>query len=228
MTVLKGGVTKVTSCHEKIFCRRVSARPVLAAGLLILLSVVGLSQQLQAPTLPTSRRLPCRPLRCPLLHRQLELRRKRIEPTRVAAIRLPSLVKAQTESLPASQIIAIVQARPELIVDIKQVMADYLEQQGNPVQVDSITDDMLYRGIASDAGLRAAISVWLRARGYVPESEFDRSDLDPKSSDDLRQLSLRLRSQLLNSLAGGATTETALTNPNRTQDPIVECGRNFG
>ena len=63
-----------------------------------------------------------------------------------------ALAKIQTVLLTARQIIAIVQARPELIVDIKQVMADYLEQQGNPVQVDSITDDMLYRGIASDAG----------------------------------------------------------------------------
>jgi hypothetical protein len=50
-------------------------------------------------------------------------------------------------TLTASQIIGIVQARPELIVDIKQVMSDYLEQQGSPVQVDSITDDMLYRGL---------------------------------------------------------------------------------
>ena len=77
------------------------------------------------------------------------------------------------------------QARPELIVDIKQVMADYLVQQGNPLQVDSITDHMLYTGIGSDAGLRGAISIWLRARGYVSESDSDRSDLDPKSSDDL-------------------------------------------
>ena len=88
-------------------------------------------------------------------------------------------------TLTASQIIAIVQARPELIVDIKQVMADYLEQQGSPIQADSITDDMLYRGIGSDAGLRGAITIWLRARGYVSESDFDKSALDPTSSDDV-------------------------------------------
>jgi hypothetical protein len=74
-------------------------------------------------------------------------------------------------TLTAGQVTAVVQARPELIVDIKQVMADYLEQQGSPVQVDSITDDMLYRGIVADTGLRGAITVWLRARGYVAESD---------------------------------------------------------
>src|SRR5258708_30893148 len=63
-------------------------------------------------------------------------------------------------------------------------MADYLDQQGSPVQADSITDDMLYRGIGSDAGLRGAVTIWLRARGYVSESDFDRSALDPTSSDD--------------------------------------------
>jgi protein involved in polysaccharide export with SLBB domain len=83
------------------------------------------------------------------------------------------------DNLTSSQILSIVETRPELIVDLKQVMADYLGQQGNAVQVDSITDDMLYKGIATDPGLRAAISVWLRARGYVTDSDFE-----PKSSDD--------------------------------------------
>jgi protein involved in polysaccharide export with SLBB domain len=86
--------------------------------------------------------------------------------------------------LTASQIISIVQTRPELIVDIKQVMADYSEQQGNPVQVDSITDDMFYRGISSDAGLRQAVTVWLRARGYVSDWDVDRADLDLNGAYD--------------------------------------------
>jgi protein involved in polysaccharide export with SLBB domain len=111
-----------------------------------------------------------------------------------------------------------VQARPELIVDIKQVMADYLEQQGSPVQVDSITDDALYRGIASDAGLRGAISIWLRARGYLPESEFDRSDLDPKSSDDVTNNMNTTASALSTPLISGAASDTALIDLNRTQN----------
>ena len=118
-------------------------------------------------------------------------------------------------TLTASQIITIVQARPELIVDLKQVMADYLERQGTPVQADSITDDMLYRGIGSDAGLRGAISIWLRARGYVSDSDFDKSDLDLKSSDDLTGNISTTALGLPNSLESGA--DQARVDPNRTQ-----------
>jgi protein involved in polysaccharide export with SLBB domain len=120
-------------------------------------------------------------------------------------------------TLTASQIIAILQARPELVVDVKQVMADYLEQQGSPVQVDSITDDMLYRGIGSDTGLRGAISIWLRARGYVSESDFDRSDLDPRTFDDVPGNTDGGTLGLPNSSAGGAAANSIRFDPNSTQ-----------
>jgi protein involved in polysaccharide export with SLBB domain len=119
-------------------------------------------------------------------------------------------------TLTAGQIIAILQARPELIVDIKQVMADYLGQQGNPVQVDSITDEMLYRGIGSDPGLRGAISIWLRARGYVSESDLDKSDLDSRGSDDVTGSISTAALGLPNSSLGGTVTESARIDPNRT------------
>ena len=221
MTVLKGGVIKVRVVVKKYSAVGRSARPVLAGGLFyILLSVVGLSQQLQAPTLPTSlpSALPSAPLPPTASATGASTEEDRTNKSSSDTTSITS--QSSNGILTASQIIAIVQARPELIVDIKQVMADYLEQQGNPVQVDSITDDMLYRGIASDAGLRAAISVWLRARGYVPESEFDRSDLDPKSSDDFAGNQSATALATPNSLAGGATAETALTNSNRGQSTL--------
>jgi protein involved in polysaccharide export with SLBB domain len=124
-------------------------------------------------------------------------------------------------TLTTNQIINILQARPELIVDIKQVMADYLSQQGSRVQADSITDDMLYKGIASDANLRGAISVWLRARGYVTDSDLDASDLDLKNSDDLAgnsSLPLPGAGSAANSLAGGITTDATLVDSNQTQN----------
>jgi protein involved in polysaccharide export with SLBB domain len=121
-------------------------------------------------------------------------------------------------TLTASQITAILQARPELIVDLKQVMADYLEQQGNPVQVDSITDDMLYRGIASDAGLRGAISIWLQARGYVPESALDRSDLDPRSSDDVTGNMNATTPGLANSSTSGTSADRSIIDTTRNQN----------
>ena len=186
-----------------------------------LLSVVGFAQQLQTPTLPTGlpSALPSAPL-----------------PSTAPTATSPDNDKSSSTNpnigtnsnsnsnsngaLTGNQIIAILQARPELIVDIKQVMADYLTQQGNPVQVDSITDDMLYGGIASDAGLRGAISIWLRARGYVTESDSDMSDLDLKSSDDLTSNASATapgpaNSGLANSLTSGTAADAALIDPNR-------------
>jgi hypothetical protein len=156
----------------------------VSAIAILLFSVTGLAQQVQTPSPPTGlpSALPSAPL--PAASQTAASTEDDRTNTRSSGTGL-SINPSSNGTLTANQIIGIVQARPELIVDIKQVMADYLEQQGSPVQVDSITDDALYRGIASDAGLRGAISVWLRARGYVSESEFDRSDMDPRSSDDV-------------------------------------------
>ncbi len=199
-----------------------AARLRLAAGLsCFLLSLAAFAQQSQTPTLPTlPSALPSAPLPAPArTAAAAEDERNNAAKTNAAA---PATAQSANGVLTASQIIAIVQARPELIVDIKQVMADYLEQQGNPVQVDSITDDALYKGIASDAGLRGAISIWLRARGYITDSDFDRSDMDPKSSDDLTNNVADVALQgLPSSLPGsGSSVDSALLDPNRTQNGL--------
>jgi protein involved in polysaccharide export with SLBB domain len=123
-----------------------------------------------------------------------------------------------SDVLTASQITAIVQTRPELVVDLKQVMADYLDQQGNPVQADSISDDMLYRGIASDVGLRGAITIWLQARGYIPDSISDRSDLDPKASDDLTGDINASTPALANPLTSGSAADASMIDNTKTPD----------
>jgi protein involved in polysaccharide export with SLBB domain len=181
----------------------------------VLLTAAGFAQQLQVPNLPSGlpSALPSAPLPAttPVA--------SSTEDDRTNAKNNSSGISVSQNSngtLTASQIITIVQARPELIVDIKQVMADYLEQQGSPVQVDSITDDMLYRAIASDAGLRGAITVWLRARGYVAESDFDRSDLDPKSSDDVTGNVGSAFQGLSSSITSGAAADSARIDSNGT------------
>jgi protein involved in polysaccharide export with SLBB domain len=80
----------------------------------------------------------------------------------------------QRSSLTASQIIAILQQRPELVVELKSEVADQLQQQGIQTQADSISDEMLLSQISTNAQLRASITVWLRARGYVSAAEMDR------------------------------------------------------
>jgi protein involved in polysaccharide export with SLBB domain len=190
-------------------------RPNVTVGLaFLMLTVVGLAQQLQVPNLPSG--LPAAspagslPANAPAVTSTEDDRantKKSSDGTGAAG--------NVTGTLTASQIGAIVQTRPELIVDIKQVMADYMEQQGSPVQVDSITDEMLYRAIASDAGLRGAVTLWLRARGYVAESDFDRSDLDPRSSDDVMGDVGATSQSLPNSLASETAAGSARIDPNR-------------
>jgi protein involved in polysaccharide export with SLBB domain len=146
---------------------------------------IGFTGQLQTPTLPTGlpSALPSAPLP-PASPTAASADNDRTNGSKSSSGDTDP-AQGSNGSLTASQIISILQARPEIVVDVKQVMADYLEQQGNPVQADSISDDALYRAIASDSGLRGAITIWLRARGYVTDADFDRLDLDPKSSDEL-------------------------------------------
>jgi protein involved in polysaccharide export with SLBB domain len=78
---------------------------------------------------------------------------------------------AQTSSLSADQIIAILQQSPDLVVEIKSQVADRLQQQGSQVDANDITDQMLYNQISTSADLRANISTFLRARGYVSQGD---------------------------------------------------------
>jgi protein involved in polysaccharide export with SLBB domain len=85
--------------------------------------------------------------------------------------------------LSANQIIVILHQKPEVVVDLKHVMADYFLKHGIAVQEDSITDEMLFSNIATNAGLRQDVSVWLRARGYASDADFEQSaepSLDPE------------------------------------------------
>ncbi len=76
-------------------------------------------------------------------------------------------------SLSASQIISILQSRPELMVEIKDLIAQ-TQHADNPVQADSITDQMVYAQIISDKELRQSITIFLRARGYVNDEDLQR------------------------------------------------------
>src|ERR1700730_14069793 len=90
----------------------------------------------------------------------------------------------QRNSLTASQIISILQQKPELVVELKSLVADQLQQQGIQTQADSISDEMLLNQISTIAQLRASITVWLRARGYVSAAEMDRLLSSGGSEDD--------------------------------------------
>jgi protein involved in polysaccharide export with SLBB domain len=74
-------------------------------------------------------------------------------------------------SLSSDQIIRILQQNPDLVVELKSQVADRLQQQGTQVDANDITDQMLYNQIATNADLRANITTFLRARGYVSSND---------------------------------------------------------
>src|SRR3984885_11526732 len=92
-------------------------------------------------------------------------------------------------SLSSSQIIDILQQNPDLVLELKSQVADRMQEQGTQIDANDISDEMLYDQIAGNAGLRANITSFLRARGYV-------------SDDDLQTAASGL---------GGASDETGAT-----------------
>jgi protein involved in polysaccharide export with SLBB domain len=88
-------------------------------------------------------------------------------------------VPGSSTVLSVNKIIVILHQKPEVVVDLKHVMADYFLKQGIAVQEDSITDEMLFSNIATNSQLRQTVSVWLRARGYASDADFDQSTEPP-------------------------------------------------
>jgi len=76
-------------------------------------------------------------------------------------------------SLSASQIISILQTRPELMVEMKDLLAQ-TQHNTNAGLADSITDEMVYSQIVSDKDLRQSVTIFLRARGYVNDDDLQR------------------------------------------------------
>ena len=87
-------------------------------------------------------------------------------------------------SLSAAQISAVLQRKPEVVIELKSFVADQAQQKGISLQADSITDEMLYTQIAASADLRASITLWLLARGYVSQSDLHRSLTNPDSEEN--------------------------------------------
>ena len=176
--------------------------------------LASLAQQVQIPTLPTA--LPSATPSAPTQTTAPASTTTDDDRTALAQSNGDTSANANsTGSLTSSQIIEILQTRPELVVDVKDVMADYLSLQGTPVQGDSITDDMLYRGIATDAKLRSAITIWMRARGYVTDADLSTSEMDARSSDDLATASVT--PGIPGSLTPVGASDATLLDTNRVQ-----------
>jgi protein involved in polysaccharide export with SLBB domain len=83
--------------------------------------------------------------------------------------------------LSASRIIAIAQRNPEVIIEIKSLVADLAQAKGIPTQADGITDEQLFSQISNSVELRINITHLLEARGYISEQDVEnesKADLD--------------------------------------------------
>jgi hypothetical protein len=69
--------------------------------------------------------------------------------------------------LSASQIIAMAQENPEIIVELKSLQAERLQAKGLTVQAESISDEQFFSQVASSKELRAEITYFLLARGFI-------------------------------------------------------------
>ena len=110
-------------------------------------------------------------------------------------------------TLSAAQIISILQERPQVVIELKTLLA---EAQQPPVQPDSISDEMLYSQIVSSRELRSNITVFLRARGYVSDDDFQRAPLDAGDRSYQGSASLPMRSQMQRPGLTGLTSANPL------------------
>ncbi len=99
------------------------------------------------------------------------------------AIATSSNLDAPVASLPADQIIRILQQNEILLMDVKSQVADRLQQQGTQIEATDITDEMLYNQIATNASVRANVTTYLRARGYVPQGGLQSAGAGPAQND---------------------------------------------
>jgi protein involved in polysaccharide export with SLBB domain len=105
-------------------------------------------------------------------------------------------------ALPASRILRLVQQRPEIAVELKQLLADKLRDTGLQVEDDGISDETLFRRLTNDLDFRSSATLLLEARGYLSSEDFDEmqqyrstsasSRLDDSTSPDSGASSLGL------------------------------------
>ncbi|HZB88285.1 MAG TPA: SLBB domain-containing protein, partial [Terracidiphilus sp.] len=129
---------------------------------------------------------------------------------------------APQAALSADQIINILQQSPDLLQELKSQLADRLQQQGVQVDPDSISDEMLYNQIGTNASLRANITTVLRARGYVSSNDLQSVGSSTTAEDSQDSPSTSQRSQALanNAAAAGLDAESGLSGelPQSSED----------
>ncbi len=100
-------------------------------------------------------------------------------------------------ALTANQIIQLLHEKPELVIEMKRVAVERLNAQGMSVQEDSISDEMLFSRISTDAQFRSSITVWLRSRGYLTDSDLQATQSRAADPDEETTSEYTLSNQAL-------------------------------
>jgi protein involved in polysaccharide export with SLBB domain len=126
-------------------------------------------------------------------------------------------------ALPASQIIQLLNEKPELMVDLKRLAAEQLQAQGIAIQEDSITDEMLLGKIVSDASVRANITMWLRARGYVTAADIEQAKTSSQDSEE-DDSSSSMQTSMQTSTGMSATSDSQISQLLASRPDLAQSG----
>jgi protein involved in polysaccharide export with SLBB domain len=120
-------------------------------------------------------------------------------------------------SLSSEQIITLLQQNPDLVLELKSQVADRMQEQGRQIDVNDLSDEMLYEQIVSSAALRMNITAFLHARGYVSDDDLEQAALSSQGMsglsgqrDLLQGQSAPFSSQQLETAGPGAMAEGSL------------------
>ncbi len=100
----------------------------------------------------------------------------------IGADKTEDAIDLSSIAMPAGPLIQILRNNPEVMVEVKSVVADAAQQQGTSVQPDALTDEQVFAQLESSAALRATITEFLRARGYISEEEIEAAQLQSGKS----------------------------------------------
>jgi protein involved in polysaccharide export with SLBB domain len=79
-------------------------------------------------------------------------------------------------TLSAVQLLRLAQQRPEVMIELKRLLAARLRDTGLTVQEDGISDEALFRRISTEAEFRSAATLRLEARGYVTSDDIEKAE----------------------------------------------------
>jgi protein involved in polysaccharide export with SLBB domain len=136
-----------------------------------------------------------------------------------------SILDSQRDSLTAAQIGDVLQQRPELVVELKSLLADESQQRGGNTLADSITDEQLFHQIAISIAFRSNVTTWLLARGYVTQADIHRSTAEAQGDDSASRFTDPNLDLLTPQLPGGTNqqipTEVPFDTPPSTTRPSL-------